>query len=378
MKFLGAIVAVIIVLAVIVAAVSPNGFFGLSEAPKEKSVLQIGVILPLTGANAVYGEGAKEGLELAKNEINSQSNAPYLVEYVYEDTSSDLKNAAASAQKLISVDKVPVIISVVSNTSLTVAPIAQKNKVVLFTVASQTNKLNDAGDYVFKSDDDLSKLGVALADMAFKEGKRKAAILYSISNDACTEAQKAFVQRFEGFGGQVVDVEGTGKEDKGYYTQLSKIKSANPDLIVLALLQNENIIALNELKELKITTELLSIGTIEDEAVVKGAPLSEGIVFMTFQAMPTASFLEKTNSAYSHYPKRWSMEAYDVAHIIAQAASTINSKDLSSIELQKELSLIRSYDGEVGQIVFDVNGNAQRPIYTKQIINRKFVLYQAN
>lgn len=105
--------------------------------------LQVGSILPLTGDVASYGIAARRGADLAIDEINSSGGVggrPMKV--LYEDDQGQAAKAIAALEKLVSVNKVPLVMgSAASSVTLALCPIANRDKVVLITPISSSKEL---------------------------------------------------------------------------------------------------------------------------------------------------------------------------------------------------------------------------------------------
>src|SRR5687768_4373793 len=83
---------------------------GLAGAAASADVT-IGMTLPLTGYAASYGEDAKRGAELAVERANAAGGIKgQKVQLLIEDDAGVGKSGVAATQKLLGVDKVPVII----------------------------------------------------------------------------------------------------------------------------------------------------------------------------------------------------------------------------------------------------------------------------
>lgn len=365
----------------LVAAIGLFGFISLTPFTSlpnatAKETAKIGVIVPLTGTQAEYGAGIMEGLELALSEINNDPKSKIKIELVYEDSAGDVKNSVSAAQKLISIDRAVALISGPSQHSMAVAPIAEEKHVVLLTMASQAKALATAGDYVFKNDDDLETMGKFAAEKIFGFGHRKAAVLFAEYNDATVDCKDGFVKRFSQLGGTVVAVEGYAKGERDYRTVLEKIKAAKPTVLFLNSIMGDPVNILKQANELGVDFEIFANGTVESQDVIDGVgQAAEGIVFVTFQGFPSQAFVEKTQERYGHYPKRWSIEAYDGLKILATALSKIEG-EVTSEALQKKFAEIKSFDGESGHIEFDAEGNAKRQLFVKQIKDGKFVPFE--
>lgn len=133
------ILAIIVLVVVIV----------LRKVPKD---IVIGHIAPMTGDAAVYGEWEKEGIDLALEEINKSGGiGGKLIRVIHEDDQADPTNGINAINKLILVDRVQAIIgAAASSVTLAIAPIAEKNRVVLMSAVSAADKISDAGDYIFR------------------------------------------------------------------------------------------------------------------------------------------------------------------------------------------------------------------------------------
>jgi branched-chain amino acid transport system substrate-binding protein len=100
--------------------------------------VKIGVTLPLTGFAASYGEDAKRGADLAVDQANAAGGVNGdKVQLVVEDDQGIGKAGVSATQKLVSVDKVPVIVGgMMSSVGLPASQIARENKVVYISTMS--------------------------------------------------------------------------------------------------------------------------------------------------------------------------------------------------------------------------------------------------
>ena len=106
----------------------------------KKETITVGVVAPLSGQNASYGDILKQGFDLAFASDTS-------IKLKYEDSKFDPTTAVTAINKLISVDKVKIVLGEVASGVTMIAPIAEKNKVILFSTISSSDNLKDVGDY---------------------------------------------------------------------------------------------------------------------------------------------------------------------------------------------------------------------------------------
>ncbi len=91
------------------------------EIPSNQ-IIKVGVILPLTGPLAQYGEAVKNGIVLAEEKLNNKK-----INYVFEDSAYDSAKTITAFNKLKDFDKVDVIFNWGDPTSQAIAPLIKNN-----------------------------------------------------------------------------------------------------------------------------------------------------------------------------------------------------------------------------------------------------------
>lgn len=102
---------------------------------KGRKPVVIGAILPLTGGAAPYGVGLKKGVDLALDQVNKNGgiNGHRLL-IVVEDSQADPAKAVSAFNKLRSINAVPMVLGdMFSAGTLAIAPIAERNKIVILS-----------------------------------------------------------------------------------------------------------------------------------------------------------------------------------------------------------------------------------------------------
>lgn len=90
--------------------------------------LKVGVIVPLSGPLAEYGEAVRNSLEMAIDDGNARA---YPLTLVYEDVGADPKRAVAAFQKLVTVDRVDLVYVWGVVFCRTVAPLAEMRGILM-------------------------------------------------------------------------------------------------------------------------------------------------------------------------------------------------------------------------------------------------------
>ena len=344
---------------------------GCNQTKNDK--IKIGAILPLTGDAAAWGIPPKNGALLAVEQINAAGgiNGRQL-ELIVEDDGCDPKMAVNAVNKLLSADKpIAVVGAVCSAATLAIAPIMEKNKIVLISPASTHPSITDAGDYIFRvipSDDLRAKV---FAEYIASLG-HKTAVVLAINNEAGKGAELSFTKYFEQNGGKVIGVENYMSDATTVKTQLAKIKKMKPDLILALSQVTDAVMVLKEAKELNVKIPLFfQSEALDDPSVIQNAGnAANGATYITYakNENEVAKAFEKAYIArFKEKPNLFSPEAYDAVMLIATKLK--DSKDLSSVKLHTDLYTVSNYKGASGLLTFDKNGDVIKPLNIKIINN---------
>jgi branched-chain amino acid transport system substrate-binding protein len=212
--------------------IAPQAFS--QEPPGLPPVVRFGFIGPLSGDAAHYGNDERNVIALAPDEINSQNllNGSKL-EVIYEDGKCTGKDAAIAAEKLVSIDKVKVILGgICSGETLGAGPIAQKGKVILYSVFSSNPDISKIGDFVFRSVPTDSVGGQKLAGAVIKDGYRRVAIISEI-NDYAQKFKSIAAQALTAGGAQVVADESYNPPETDFRSLLLRMRAKKPSAIIL-------------------------------------------------------------------------------------------------------------------------------------------------
>lgn len=127
-----------------------TAFYGCKNKPKNKEVIKVGVILPLTGRYADGAASLKAGVSIAIEELNAACGYEKYKYYEY-DTRSDAKNAIAGYAQLKATQNIKVFVTTYSDNSLILKPMAIKDNNLLICVASHADITKDNHNLVFRS-----------------------------------------------------------------------------------------------------------------------------------------------------------------------------------------------------------------------------------
>jgi branched-chain amino acid transport system substrate-binding protein len=314
---------------------------------------RLGAVLPLSGDTASYGKAAQRGIDLALVEATWNPKG----EVLYEDDQGQTSKALSAMQKLISIDKVSVIMgSAGSSVTLAMCPIANRDKVVLISPISSAKDLTEKGGRFFfrVCPSDVVQASL-MADWMSEDGYQKVAVVY-INNSWGQGLQEEFRRRFSAKGGKILGMESCREGERDLRAQLTKLKELNPQAIYAITYGREGGALLRQARELGFQVPFYGAdvwGSPElQETAGDAAKGVKIIVPKKLEGRLYSDFAASFRKKYGEEPDVYAAYAYDMAQIVVKAASTGKRGD----DLRK-LVAATVYDGVTGTIRFDSHGD---------------------
>lgn len=353
---------------------------GCSNQHVGSNIYRIGCITPLTGSYANYGRSAQRGIELAldsKNEELKAQGARFKI--VYEDDRMAAKDGTAAAEKLISADKVPIIIGPFGSTVvLAVSPIAERNKTVVISASATADKIADAGDYVFRIVPSNRRQAKDCAEFCSKKlGKTAASILY-MNSDYGVTLRDGFNTSFKALGGKILSTESFNPGATDFRAQLARIKTMQPEVVFFPGLYQETALILKQARELGVKAVFIGgDGSCTDDMLKLAGNAAEGTYYANM-AMDYASANPAVRQFVSHYKRKYGQEPdvysayyFDCFNIVANA---VLKGGYSANRIRDYFYTMPVYKGITGDTKFDRRGEVDKPFYIFRVENGKFHL----
>jgi len=347
---------------------------GFARTPENKGTVRIGVPLALSGSAAGFGESIKMGYDLAVEEINNKSDLK--LELLYDDTLSQLETAVSAVNKLIDIDKVDILLGPLrSSEVLAVAPIAEKNKVLLFNPIASTGDITNAGDYIFRNRETGAVHGIAMARYFLDRNIKNVAVLYAKSANSQTYSE-AFEKYFSENGGKIVSSEGYEEKLNDYRTIIHKSLVNDPEAFyVSATLGPDAGLALRQIREAGFKGFVGGSAGIESDEFLKTAGAWAESMIYTGPSYSTDSeeisgFVSSFESKYGKKPDAFSANAYDAINLIVLGLKKCGDNPTC---IKDYLYSVKDYPGVGGLTTFDSNGDVIKPVILKTIRDGQFV-----
>ncbi len=371
------------------AALLSIGLAGQASA----QTIKIGVNEPLTGPFAASGTYVVNGAKIAADEINAKGGLlGKKVELVIEDNKSNPTEAAAVAEKLITADKVPVIMGAWgSSLTLAVMPKLLEYKVPMVVETSSSGKITTSGNtYIFRISPPSAVEAAAFKDILPKLHMKKVDFLV-INNDWGRGAADDFGKVLKGEGIGVGLVETMDQSAQDMSAQLSKIKGTDSDTIMVTTAVEQLTLLLKQAAALGIKKRIVTTGGSQnpDQLIDQAGTAANGTYHLTTFAPwypdqtpdPTATkyFLgEWKKRGFNFAGATESFRGYDGIRTIAKGIEKAGKPEPEAIT--KALWDV-DFTGLNGKIKFQKQGPAGKEsgqsmpnVYLIQIDNGKVIL----
>jgi len=341
--------------------------------------VRVGVVAPLTGPAAVWGQWLKQGVSIALREYKA-GQSKFDVRVIYEDSQGDPAKAVSAVQKLISVDKVQVVYGPLTSAEvLAVAPIAEKAKVVLLTPSASSRQITSAGRYIFRTYPSDQEQSIALARYCHsKMSARAFGILYK-SDDFGQGVKDDFARELRRLGVGRIAVEGFQPGASDFRTSIAKLKQFRPEVTLIVGMPDELGTILRQSRELAFHTRFVSTANIENPEVLKMAgSAADGVVYGSVLYDDTSQVARRFRAEYQGEFKTQDKPglgvalAHDGMSVLLDAIMRASRPTPTAIG--QALGSTHDYPALTGSITFDANGDVVKHFALKAIRQGKFVV----
>lgn len=349
------------VLLVLAACDGGEGNDGSSSDGGTEVSADIGVISFLSGSGAAYGEAITNGLKMAQEEINEQGNVK--IELVIEDSAGSAEQALSAAQKLINSENVSAIIGPTLSTEMeVVGPVADQNMVPILGTSVTVEGIPEIGEYVFRDSIPESMAIPAAVEAAAEAYDAKTVALMYGNDDVLTKAgYDAMEQSANDLGLEILTTQTFQQGQSDYKAQLTKIKEAEPDLVLTSALYNEGAVIMTQARSIGIDAPFVGGNGFNSPQVIEIAgDAADGLVvatpwFTEKEDEVVQEFVDKYKEEFGMAPDQFAAQAYDGLYIIAEALERAGDSDRD--KLRDALAETEGFSGVLGNISFDDVGD---------------------
>lgn len=352
-----------------------------SSAADESDEYVLGTVGPLTGTGAASGAVQANAVQMAVEEINEAGGiaGKYKIKLVSEDDEGSPAKSVTATQKLVNQDGIQALVGAL-NSSCTLADmeITAAAKIPQITPSSSAASIVEQGnEYIFRTTaTDTSHVTTLFKYLKEKLEGEEIAVLYE-SSDFGTGAYKIIEELAAEEGISIVANEVYNSGEKDFSVQLTKIKSADPDAIILWGYYTEAALICKQVNQNGIDIPLIGTGYNSPKLVELGGDDVNGLIFTTAftdaNPDPTVQeFDKKYKELFDQSYDQNAPQAYDSVYLLADAIERAGTTDGEAV--RDALLATEDFQGVAGTYNFDSNGEMIKELLVVQIQDGKHTI----
>jgi branched-chain amino acid transport system substrate-binding protein len=373
------------ILAVIFLAVALCFIFGGVPSVSAQPI-KVGIVLPLTGDQAKFGEIEKNSFDMALEEINAAGGIKgNKLEFIIEDDTGRPEVGRSVVEKLITKDKVALIGGGYSSSvTYAVAGVCQQNQIPFLVNTGAADNITTSGwDFIFRLNPPVSEYANSVESLMQELIKPKTVAILHENSLFGTSGAKEFEKTCNSLKIQVLLKEGYEAGGIDFKPVLIKVKQLNPDIVYMVSYIMDASLLMKQAKELKLTPKMFiggAAGFTLPEFQQNAGVASEKVISATlwYEVLPypgAMDYYKKFVAKFKKPTEYHGAEAYAAAYVIADVLK--RAKSLKNTDIKDALAAtnMMTVFGPVKFTSYDKHKNQNKlPTYVVQWIDGKLEL----
>jgi len=330
---------------------------------KEKPIIRIGALLPLTGPLSKRGQQEKEAMELAIDDFNS-NNGEIIIKVIFEDSYG--RSSEDIAKKFLETDKVSAILASTTPVSRSIYSLANKKKIIMAFLCSDPT-IQKESPYIFRLYESKESEAEQISKY-YKIADKKIVVLYMDQPEITNQLTNYLMPEFRKNKIKIIFYEPLVPGEKNFKETIDRVKLSEVNSIVMLGFGDELRLILEELARQKLIGKTIIIGgigllSLNDSATI----LPDGVIvavpqYVTEKNEKARAFDEKFLKTYDHAPNIHAAFAYTAVQILSEGLEYGLKKGQGSAETVSFYVTNRTYQGIMGEVHVDDQGALAVPM----------------
>ena len=297
--------------------------------------LKIGFIGPLTGGAAVYGNSAKNGAQIAVDEINAMGGLQ--IDFNAQDDEHDAEKSVNAYNNLM--DWGMQILCGCVTTTPCVAVSAESNLDRVFTLTPSASSPDVTADkdntyQICFNDPNQGSASAQYISEHFADAK--VAIIYNNGDAYSTGIYTTFTAKAQELGMNIVSVSTCTDDTNDFSVQVADAMNAEADVVFLPIYYTPASLILNQANSVSYSPVFFGVDGMDGILTLEGfdTSLAEGVMLLTpfaadAQDEATQKFVNTYVEKFGEIPNQFAADAYDCIYALYQAftASGMSTSD---------------------------------------------------
>lgn len=336
---------------------------GQNEKGKNSAIqtIKVGVIMPLSGDAAAYGEEAKRIFDFELPKINEEFiSKGYQFELVYEDGKCNGAESVTAFNKLTDINNISFLLGgFCSSESMGLIPLLADKKILALSGGSSSPELKGKSPNFFSLSYDDDVVGKGVAD---ELGKYKKIAMLTEQNDYNQAMKKttltALQEKYPD--SRIVADEEFSKGGTEFRNQLEKIKAADPE--VLFINSNPGVTTESLIRQLAehkdwVLSKVGAYNLMSEKTLAIVPEILEGAVIIDTPKMNNPEFLSvirqivQEKGSLDNLGNYYTASYLDVLRLMAEVIAQSGNNSVKALKLLSE----GTFEGYIGKIHFGGN-----------------------
>ena len=334
------------------------------------AAFKLGGTGPLTGGAATYGIAARNGAQIAVDEINAMGGIQF--ELRYEDDAHDPEKAVNAYNVLKDWGMQLSLGSVTSKPAEATSVMNMEDRIFALTPSASSEATTQGKDNVFQMCFTDPGQGAKSAEyISDKSLGSKIAIIWKNDDVYSKGIHDTFTARAAELQLEIVSVTTFADgNDKDFSVQLTNAKDNDADLVFLPMYYEPASLILSQANSMSYAPKFFGVDGMDGILAQPGfdTSLAEGVMLLTpFNADSTdertAAFVAKYQQQFNEIPNQFAADAYDCVYAFkmalenASATPDMSNEDLCSLMMTQFTSMtLEGITGDGAGITWETSG----------------------
>lgn len=342
--------------------------------PEESgNTVKIGVLLPLTGANAEFGKRTLRGVELAASELNNgRGISSRRVELLVRDTKSNPSEARRQVEALFDAGIIGLVGPYSTNEALAIRPVVEGKLIPTVVPLATGDEVTEGTNMIYRTCFTDSQQGEAIAAYAWYWRKLlRLAILISDDEQASysRNVARAAANAFTELGGEVVQMVEFQGDREEFAKKLRDLVAYNPQAILVPAEPDNAGVLVKYIRELGYRGLLLGPESWDEREFFSncGADPGDcafvGLYSEEYDLPEQLAFRDLFRRTYFVFPSTCEAQGYDALKMLAIGLGNVTSVQ----EFNRNMQHIRNVPGASALYTMKPHGGIDRTMFIKTI-----------
>jgi ABC-type branched-subunit amino acid transport system substrate-binding protein len=345
----------------------------IGAMPVKAQDIKIGADLPMSGPNADYGDLFSSAAAIAVEHANADKMLSKKLVLVVEDSQATPQQGVMAMNKLVSVEKVPYVLSAFTGVSKAIAPVGDKAKVVSINGGGISPDLAELGEYFWNVIPLVNFEVQAFVPYLIKErGWKKFALVY-VDDPAGEAIKKELDIHVPKDGGTMVTSLQVPRASQQFSGIAAKVREAQPDVVFIASFGAQQAQIIKQLRDNGVKQQLVGYSALSIPTVMQ-LPEAKGTMFPTQAINWNGDALSQRlardwKAKKGKEPTAYVANYYNAVMVFVKLAQALEKAGLpiTGENLLKQRKASGTFDLAGGRMQFLPNGTVSMPLQINEI-----------